>query len=65
MGQGPSPTLNWYFIASCVIYALVPIALLRAILRRPYFPRRPYAVTLSVAALLAVSLGLAFGLRLL
>lgn len=65
MGHSPSHTLNWYFIASCVIYALMPITLLRSILRAPHFPRRSYAMALCVAALLALALGLAFAIRLL
>jgi len=65
MGGSSSHTLNWYFIVSCAIYALVPLAMLRAIALSAHFPRRSYAMILNVAALLAILLGLAFALRLL
>lgn len=64
MGRAFSDTVNWYFIALCLIYLIVPVAILRAIRRSPDFSRRPYAVTLNVAALLAVVVGAAFGFRL-
>ncbi|OAX63528.1 hypothetical protein A6R71_14550 [Xanthomonas translucens pv. arrhenatheri] len=64
--ENSSHTFNWYFIASCVIYALVPIGILRTIQRSQYFfSKWSYPVTLSVATLLALGLGLAFSFGLL
>ncbi|MCE4354949.1 hypothetical protein [Xanthomonas hortorum] len=62
LGKGSSYQINWYFIALCAVYALVPIAILRAIQRRPSFSRRLYSIILSVLALLAVVGGIAFSL---
>ncbi|NJC37266.1 cytochrome bd-type quinol oxidase subunit 2 [Xanthomonas arboricola] len=62
LGKGSSYQVNWYFIALCAVYALIPIAILRAIRRRPNFSRRLYSIILSVLALLAVVGGIAFSL---
>ncbi|CAD1786099.1 hypothetical protein XSP_000149 [Xanthomonas euroxanthea] len=62
LGKGSSYQVNWYFIALCAAYALIPIAILRAIRRRPNFSRRLYSIILSVLALLAVVGGIAFSL---
>ncbi|MCC8620395.1 hypothetical protein [Xanthomonas vesicatoria] len=62
LGKGSSYQINWYFIALCAVYALVPIAILRAIQRRPTFSRLLYSIILSVLALLAVVGGIAFSL---
>jgi|GEM_PF-1962483 len=65
MGRGSSSAVNWYFMALCSIYGIVPLAMLRAIWRSPAFSRRLYALVLNVAALVAILLGVAFSLRLL
>lgn len=62
LGKGSSYQINWYFIALCAVYALIPIAILRAIQRRPNFSRRLYSIILSVLALLAVVGGIAVSL---
>ncbi|MBB4758007.1 hypothetical protein XarjCFBP7653_19320 [Xanthomonas arboricola] len=62
LGKGSSYQINGYFIGLCAVYALVPIAILRAIRRRPNFSRRLYSIILSVLALLAVVGGIAFSL---
>ncbi|WP_126941657.1 hypothetical protein [Xanthomonas sp. BRIP62409] len=62
LGKGSSYQVNWYFIALCAVYALIPIAILRAIRRRPNFSRRLYSIILSVLALLAVVGGIAVSL---
>ncbi|MBB3813101.1 glucan phosphoethanolaminetransferase (alkaline phosphatase superfamily) [Xanthomonas arboricola] len=62
LGKGSSYQINWYFIALCAVYALIPIAILRAIRRRPNFSRRLYSIILSVLALLAVVGGIAVSL---
>ncbi|PPU70860.1 hypothetical protein XmelCFBP4644_18825 [Xanthomonas melonis] len=62
MGKGSSYQLNWYYIALCTLYALVPIAILRAIQRRPSFSRRLHSMTLSASALVAVAGGVALSL---
>ncbi|WP_115046154.1 hypothetical protein [Xanthomonas arboricola] len=62
LGKGSSYQINWYFIALCAVYALIPIAILRAIWRRPNFSRRLYSIILGVLALLAVVGGIAFSL---
>lgn len=59
LGKGSSYQVNWYFIALCAVYALIPIAILRAIRRRPNFSRRLYSIILGVLALLAVVGGIA------
>ncbi|APP76043.1 hypothetical protein [Xanthomonas vesicatoria] len=62
LGRGSSYQINWYFITLCAVYALVPIAILRVIQRRPTFSRLLYSIILSVLALLAVVGGIAFSL---
>jgi glucan phosphoethanolaminetransferase (alkaline phosphatase superfamily) len=62
LGKGSSYQVNWYFIALCAVYALIPIAILRAIRRRPNFSRRLYSIILGVLALLAVVGGIAVSL---
>lgn len=62
LGKGSSYQVNWYFSALCAVYALIPIAILRAIRRRPNFSRRLYSIILSVLALLAVVGGIAVSL---
>ncbi|AZM72834.1 hypothetical protein C9397_10110 [Xanthomonas vasicola pv. vasculorum] len=62
IGKGSSYQLNWYYLALCVLYALVPIAILRAIQRHPSFSRRGYSIILSTLALLAVAGGIALSL---
>lgn len=62
LGKGSSYQINWYYIALCAIYALVPIAILRAVQRRPNFSRRLYSVTLSTLALITVAGGIALSL---
>lgn len=62
LGKGSSYQINWYFIALCAVYASIPIAILRAIRRRPNFSRRLYSIILGVLALLAVVGGIAVSL---
>lgn len=65
LGKGSSYQINRHFIALCAVYALVPIAILRAIQRRPGFSRRLYSIVLNVLALLALLAvvgGIAFSL---
>ncbi|TWQ32323.1 hypothetical protein FQJ89_23165 [Xanthomonas vasicola] len=62
LGKGSSYQINWYFIALCALYALIPIAILRAIQRRPSFSRRTYSIVLSTLSLLAVVGGIAISL---
>ncbi|MBB3825277.1 hypothetical protein [Xanthomonas arboricola] len=54
LGKGSSYQINWYFMALCAVYALIPIAILQAIRHRPTFSRRLYSIILNVLALLAV-----------
>lgn len=62
LGKGSAYQINWYFIALCAFYALVPIAIIRAIQHRPSFSRRLYSITLSTLALIAVAGGVALSI---